>query len=146
MAKLKLGIPGRINGPFRELIEQAQRGEERGYDSAWWPCHLMGWHPQSVWIAEVTELAKYQKSADMYTNPIAAVSAVAATTKKINLGIGVTDLIRRHPTMLAQAALTVDHVAQGRLITPGLGSGEQCNMTPYGFDFKQATGGRLEEG
>ncbi len=144
MAKLKLGIPGGIMPPFGKVIQQAQRGEARGYDSAWWPCHLMGWHPQSVWIPEVTELAKYQRSADVYFDPIAAVSAVAASTQKIQLGIGVTDLIRRHPTMLAQAALTVDHVAQGRLIL-GLGSGEQCNMTPYGFDFSQPVG-KLEEG
>jgi phthiodiolone/phenolphthiodiolone dimycocerosates ketoreductase len=142
--KIQLAVPGGIMPPFEKVIQQAQRAETKGYDAAWWPCHLMGWHPRSIWTQEITPLAKYQKSADVYFDPIAAVSAVGATTKRIRLGIGVTDLIRRHPAMLAQAALTADHVSQGRLIL-GLGSGEQCNIGPYGMDFGQPVG-KLEEG
>jgi len=142
--EIKLGVPGNIMPPFDKVIQQAQRAESKGYDSAWWPCHLMGWHPRSIWTPDITPLANYQKSADVYFDPVAALSAVAATTEKIELGIGVTDIIRRHPAMLAQAALTLDHVSRGRLIL-GLGSGEQCNLTPYGFDFAQPVG-KLEEG
>ena len=71
-------------------------------------------------------------------------SAVAANTSKIKVAVGVTDLIRRHPAMLAQAVLTVDHIAKGRTIL-GLGSGEQCNISPYGFSFDQPVS-KLEEG
>ena len=39
--------------------------------------------------------------------------------------------------MLAQTALTIDHLAKGRFIL-GLGSGESENTVPYGFDFARA--------
>lgn len=142
--QIRLGVPGGIMPPFDKVIQQAQRAESKGYDSAWWPCHLMGWHPRSVWTPDVTPLAKYQKSADVYFDPIAAMSAVGANTQRIQLGLGVTDVLRRHPAMLAQAALTLDHICRGRLIL-GLGSGEQCNLTPYGIDFSQPVS-KLEEG
>jgi phthiodiolone/phenolphthiodiolone dimycocerosates ketoreductase len=45
--------------------------------------------------------------------------------------------------MLAQAALTADHLAQGRAIL-GLGSGERMNVTPYGIEWDKPVG-RLEE-
>jgi phthiodiolone/phenolphthiodiolone dimycocerosates ketoreductase len=144
MTRIQLGVPGGIMPPFNRVIQQAQGAEAAGYDSAWWPCHLMGWHPQSIWRPDITPLANHQKSADVYFDPIPAISAVAASTEKIKLGLGVTDVIRRHPTMLAQAALTIDHIARGRFIL-GLGSGEQCNLTPYGFDFSQPVS-KLEEG
>lgn len=143
LPEIKIGVPGGIMPPFDKVIQQAQRAESKAYDSVWWPCHLMGWHPRSVWTPDITPLANYQKSADVYFDPIAAMSAVGACTQNIHLGLGVTDIIRRHPTMLAQAALTLDHISRGRLIL-GLGSGEQCNLTPYGFDFSQPVG-KLEE-
>ena len=46
--------------------------------------------------------------------------------------------------MLAQQALTLDHVTRGRSIL-GLGSGEQLNVTPYGMDFDKPVG-HLDEG
>jgi phthiodiolone/phenolphthiodiolone dimycocerosates ketoreductase len=61
-------------------------------------------------------------------------AAVAAVTERIKVGVAVTDVIRRHPAMLAMEALTVDHVAGGRAII-GLGSGERLNVTPYGMEF-----------
>jgi phthiodiolone/phenolphthiodiolone dimycocerosates ketoreductase len=55
----------------------------------------------------------------------------------------VVDTVRRHPAMLAQTALTLDHLSKGRFIL-GLGSGELENTVPYGFDFAKPVG-RLEE-
>ncbi|RMG45526.1 MAG: LLM class flavin-dependent oxidoreductase [Acidobacteria bacterium] len=144
MRRIELGLPGGIMPPFEKVIQQAQRAETEGYDSVWWPCHLMGWHPRSIWRTEITELARYQKSADVYFDPIAAMAAVGAHTERIRLGVGVTDVIRRHPAMLAQSILTLDHITRGRVIL-GLGSGEQCNITPYGLDFRRPVS-RLEEG
>jgi len=55
----------------------------------------------------------------------------------------VVDTVRRHPAMLAQTALTLDHLSKGRFVL-GLGSGEQENIVPYGFDFARPVS-RLEE-
>ena len=41
--------------------------------------------------------------------------------------------------MLAQTALTLDHVTQGRAIL-GLGSGEQLNVEPYGMEWDKPVG------
>jgi phthiodiolone/phenolphthiodiolone dimycocerosates ketoreductase len=51
--------------------------------------------------------------------------------------------VRRHPSTLAQCALTIDHIARGRFIL-GLGSGETENTVPYGFDFARFAS-RFEE-
>jgi phthiodiolone/phenolphthiodiolone dimycocerosates ketoreductase len=56
----------------------------------------------------------------------------------------VTDLIRRHPAVLAQTMLTLDHVTGGRAIL-GLGSGEQLNIKPYGLPWDKPVA-RLAEG
>ncbi|MGI9308939.1 MAG: LLM class flavin-dependent oxidoreductase, partial [Gammaproteobacteria bacterium] len=53
------------------------------------------------------------------------------------------DTVRRHPSLLAQSALTIDHLSGGRF-TLGLGSGETENTVPYGFDFSKPVG-RFEE-
>lgn len=142
--KIRLGVPGGIMPPFDKVIQQAQRAEAQGYDSAWWPCHLMGWHPRSIWTPDITPLAKFQKSADVYFDPLPAIAAAGAHTQKIRMGTGVTDLIRRNPAMVAQSALTLDHITRGRFIL-GLGAGEACNVTPYGLPFDKAVS-KLEEG
>lgn len=144
MSQIQLGMPGGIMPPFDKVAKQAQRAEASGYDSIWWPCHLMGWHPRSVWTPDITPLADIQKNADVYFDPIGAIAAVGPQTERIRLGIGVTDILRRHPAMLAQSILTLDHITQGRVIL-GLGAGEALNITPYGLSFKKAVS-KLEEG
>lgn len=138
-----LGVPGQIMPPASRAIELAQRAEADGFDAVWWPCHLMGWHPDSVWTEDLTPLAKVQSSPHVYLEPLTMMGAVGAATERIRVGVAVTDTIRRHPAMLAQQALTVDHLASGRSIL-GLGSGERLNVTPYGIEWSKPVG-RLAE-
>jgi phthiodiolone/phenolphthiodiolone dimycocerosates ketoreductase len=137
--RVTLGAPGRIMPPAAKAIEFAQRAEADGFDAIWWPCHLMGWIPDSVWTEDMTELAKYQENPHVHFDPLLMMGAAGAATSKIKVGVCVTDTIRRHPAMLAQAALTADHLAQGRAIL-GLGSGERMNVTPYGMSFDKPVG------
>ena len=138
-----LGVPGRIMPPADKAIEFAQKAEADGYDAVWWPCHLMGWIPDSVWTEDMTGLAKYQSNPHVHFEPLTMMGAAGAATEKIRVGVNVTDTIRRHPAMLAQQALTVDHLAKGRSIL-GLGSGERMNVVPYGIEWRKPVG-RLEE-
>ena len=138
-----IGVPGQIMPPARRAIELAQRAEADGFDAVWWPCHLMGWHPDSVWTEDLTPLASVQRSPHVYFEPLTMMGAIGAVTERIRVGVAVTDVIRRHPAMLAQQALTVDHLARGRAIL-GLGSGERLNVTPYGIDWRRPVG-RLAE-
>jgi phthiodiolone/phenolphthiodiolone dimycocerosates ketoreductase len=128
-----LGVPGRIMPPAGKAVELAQRAERDGFDAIWWPCHLMGWVPDAVWTEDMTELAKYQSSPHVHFDPLIMMGAAGAATSTIKVGVGVTDTIRRHPAMLAQAALTADHLSEGRAIL-GLGSGERMNVDPYGLE------------
>jgi phthiodiolone/phenolphthiodiolone dimycocerosates ketoreductase len=141
--RVTLGVPGRIMPPAAKAVELAQKAERDGFDAIWWPCHLMGWVPDAVWTEDMTELAKYQSNPHVHFDPLVMMGAAGAATSTIKVGVGVTDTIRRHPAMLAQAALTVDHLSQGRSIL-GLGSGERMNVGPYGMEWRKPVG-RLEE-
>lgn len=141
---IELGVPGQIMPPADKVIEVAKRNEADGFDSVWWPCHLMGWHSDSVWTEDLTPLAKHQDNPHVYFDPLLMMGAVGSHTERIKLGVVVTDLIRRNPAMAAQAMLTVDHLARGRAIF-GLGSGERMNITPYGMPFDKPVA-RLSEG
>jgi phthiodiolone/phenolphthiodiolone dimycocerosates ketoreductase len=138
-----LGVPGRIMPPADKAIEFTRRAEADGFDAVWWPCHLMGWIPDSVWTEDLTALAAFQANPHMYFDPLTMMGAAGAATERIKVGVSVTDTIRRHPAMLAQQALTVDHLARGRSIL-GLGSGERMNVAPYGMEWSKPVG-RLEE-
>lgn len=129
--------------PASKAVEFAQRAESEGFDAVWWPCHLMGWIPDSVWTDELTGLARFQANPHIHFEPLTMMGAAGAATTKIRVGVSVTDTIRRHPAMLAQQALTVDHLAEGRSIL-GLGSGERMNVAPYGIEWSKPVG-RLEE-
>jgi phthiodiolone/phenolphthiodiolone dimycocerosates ketoreductase len=137
--RVTLGAPGRIMPPAAKAIEFAQRAEADGFDAIWWPCHLMGWIPDSVWTEDMTELARFQDNPHVHFDPLMMMGAAGAATSTIKVGVCVTDTIRRHPAMLAQAALTADHLSQGRAIL-GLGSGERMNITPYGMSFEKPVG------
>jgi len=74
---------------------------------------------------------------------MAVAAAVAVLTKNVPIATSVVDTVRRHPSLLAQSALTIDHLSRGRFIL-GVGSGETENTIPYGFDFSKPVG-RFEE-
>lgn len=143
MPRLSVGTLGAIMPPGTNLVQNAQRSEAKGFDAIWWPDHYMGWFPQSLWTLDITQLAAFQPNPHVFFDSIAAIAAVAARTERVRLGTAVTDALRRHPVQLAQAFLTLDHLAPGRIVC-GLGSGEAENLVPYGVAFDQPVA-KLEE-
>jgi phthiodiolone/phenolphthiodiolone dimycocerosates ketoreductase len=141
---IELGVPGQIMPPADRAVGNALKAEAKGYDSVWWPCHLMGWHPDSVWTEDLTPLAAVQPNPHVYFDPLLMMAAVGSATERIRVGSVVTDLIRRNPAMVAMQTLTLDHLTKGRAIL-GLGSGEAMNVTPYGLPFDKPVA-RLSEG
>ena len=113
------------------------------YHSAWLPDHLVSLWPDAIWTPEFTDLATTSPSPHRHLDALALAAAVAVKTEKVRIITSVVDTVRRHPAMLAQTALTIDHLAKGRF-TLGLGAGELENTVPYGFDFKTPVG-RFEE-
>ncbi len=140
---MKIGVVAPTFPPIENVIRVVRRVEEKGYDSVWWPDHLMGWYPQSIWETSVTGLAAFQESPHIFLEPTTTISFASSFTQRIHLGIAVTDVIRRNPATLAQTAVTLTHISRGRFIL-GLGAGEAENVVPYGLTYEKIVS-RLEE-
>lgn len=131
-----VGTNGTITPPVEGLLRGAQRAEAAGYDSIWWPDHLMGFHPQAIWQPDVADFVRLMANPHTFLDPVAAIAATATHTERLRLGTAVTEAVRRHPAMLAQEFLTLDHLSRGRTIL-GIGAGESENIEPYGMDFSR---------
>jgi F420-dependent oxidoreductase-like protein len=106
---MKLGVVFGYWGaaPRAGFIEEAQEAERLGYDS--------------VWVAE-----SWGNDAFTYA------AYVAANTSTIKIGTGIVQMAARTPTATTMAAVTLDHLSNGRLIL-GLGvSGPQVVEGWYG--------------
>jgi len=113
------------------------------YHSIWLPDHMVSFWPDAIWTPEFTDLATTSSSPHRHLDGLAVAAAVAVLTKNVPIATSVVDTVRRHPSSLAQTALTIDHLSGGRFIL-GLGSGELENTVPYGFDFSTPVS-RFEE-
>ena len=70
MKPLQLGVPGQIMPPADAAVRFARRAEDDGYDAVWWPDHLMGWHPDTMWTPDLTPLAEVQANPHVYFDPM----------------------------------------------------------------------------
>jgi phthiodiolone/phenolphthiodiolone dimycocerosates ketoreductase len=113
------------------------------YHSIWLPDHLVSLWPDSIWTTEFTDLAKASHSPHRYLDALGVASAAAVLTRRTAIATSVVDTVRRHPALLAQSAITIGHLSNGRFIL-GLGSGERENCAPYGFAFDRSVS-RFEE-
>jgi phthiodiolone/phenolphthiodiolone dimycocerosates ketoreductase len=143
-ARLEISALGALRPPGDGVVEAAKRREAQGFDAIWWADHLLHWFPQSIWTPDLVPQAATQGSPHVWFDPFPVIAAAGAATRDIRLGVGVADMVRRHPAMLAQTALTLDHLTKGRFIL-GVGTGEDLNLTPYGFENRHPLA-RLEEG
>jgi len=140
---MKIGTQGTFLPPFENGVNTVKRIEELGYDSVWWADHLMAFTPESIWTPDIVELAAYQDTPHVFFEALCTIAVAAWNTKRILIGPAVTETLRRHPAVLAQAFLTLDHLSKGRVIL-GIGAGERENVTPYGIKWNKPVG-RLEE-
>jgi len=139
---LRIGVVGPTFPPIENLARVARRVEEKGYDSIWFPDHLMGWFPQTIWTPDIVgPLAAY--SPHTFFETTLSIAVAASSTQKIRIGSAVTEAIRHHPAMLAQSYATLEHITKGRVIL-GIGAGELENVEPYGLRYEKVVS-RLEE-
>lgn len=102
-----------------ELVEHAVLAEKAGFDMVVVSEHF---HP---WVDDV--------SASGFA--FSTIGAMAAATDTLEFATGVTTpLFRYHPAVVAQAAATLDRLSDGRF-TLGVGTGENINEGPLGYEF-----------
>jgi phthiodiolone/phenolphthiodiolone dimycocerosates ketoreductase len=141
--RLEISAMGPVRPPADAAIAATRRRESQGFDAVWWADHLLHWFPGSIWSPDLVPQAAGQSSPHVWFDPVPVVAAAAAATSEMRLGLGVTDVVRRHPVSLAQTALTLDHLSQGRFVL-GVGTGEALNLTPIGLGNRRPLA-RLDE-
>lgn len=129
---LPIGVTlGSIGMDAAWWLESARRLDEAGYAGVWCWDHFIGRGDRTVPVLEQwTTLA-----------------AAAAVTRRIGIGSFVTNVMNRHPAVLARMAGTVQAISGGRL-TLGIGiGGHPREHLAYGIDFPEAAerAKRLEE-
>src|SRR2546421_6029327 len=116
-----------------ELAERVQFAESTGFDGAWVFDHF-------------TPL--YGDRDGPCPEAWTLLAGLAAITSRIRLGVLVTGITYRHPSVLATEAITVDHISSGRLEL-GLGAAwHQPEHEELGIPFPplKERAERLEEG
>jgi alkanesulfonate monooxygenase SsuD/methylene tetrahydromethanopterin reductase-like flavin-dependent oxidoreductase (luciferase family) len=103
---VRFGVVMLPTDPWAETVERARRLEQLGYDHLWTYDHL-SWR-------------RYRGKP--WFNAIPWLTGLAAATERVELGTMVASPNFRHPVTLAQEAITVDHVSNGRFVL-GIGAG-----------------------
>jgi alkanesulfonate monooxygenase SsuD/methylene tetrahydromethanopterin reductase-like flavin-dependent oxidoreductase (luciferase family) len=113
-----------------DIATMARLAEDIGFDSLWFPDHLMVHFDAGTFGAW-----------DCWS----LLAGIAAITQRVELGPAVSCMSFRNPALLAKMADTVDEISGGRLIL-GLGAGwHGPEYRDFGFPFDHLVS-RFEEG
>lgn len=134
MKPLEISALGPGRPPIDVMMGNTRRLEEVGFDALWYSDHFLHWFPPEVWTPDITPLANVITTPHDFMDPMILIAAAGAQTERIRFGTAVTDAIRRHPAVLAQTFLTLDHTTRGRTML-GIGVGEAENILPFGLPY-----------
>lgn len=131
---LTLGLAVPPSPPITDLFRSVDLAEDLGLD-VW-----------STW----DHVAEFGPPIGSHDTPAASfefqvlLGVLAGRASTVRLAIGVTELLRRHPVIVAQAFLTLAHAARRTPIL-AVGAGERFNTQACGIAFDRPVA-RLEEG
>src|SRR3954467_11233910 len=86
--------------PWDELVRRVQLAEHAGFDGAWGFDHFQ---------------PMYGEGPGETFEGLTTLAGLAGVTTRIRLGLLVTGVTYRHPSVLAAQAVTIDHASHGRL-------------------------------
>lgn len=105
--------------------------------------HFQSLLPTAIWDEEFSWVAAQNDTPNELFDYQVLLGYLASRAGKLRIGVGVTEPIRRHPILIAQAMLTLACMTKRPPIL-GIGAGERENIDPYGLDFAKPVS-RLEE-
>ncbi|HEY0070720.1 MAG TPA: LLM class flavin-dependent oxidoreductase [Chloroflexia bacterium] len=105
--------------------------------------HFQNFMPTALWDRELSWAAAHFPSPHEVFDYQVLLGYLARSAGRLRLGVGVTEPVRRHPVLIAQAMMTLAHMTTRPPIL-GIGAGERENIEPYGLDFSQPVS-QLEE-
>ena len=107
---------------FTQQVELATAAEQLGFSA--------------VWVRDVPLNGPWYPETFGHPDPMVMLGAIAARTSRIALGTAATVLTLRHPFHIAKAAISLDHLSDGRFVL-GLGSGDRREeFAAFGADPK----------
>lgn len=86
--------------PWDEIVNRVRFAEELGFDGAWGFDHFQ---------------PMYGEGPGETFEGMTTLAALAGATSRIRLGLLVTGMTYRHPSVFAAQAITIDHASHGRL-------------------------------
>jgi F420-dependent oxidoreductase-like protein len=86
--------------PWDELVRRVKLAEELGFDGVWGFDHFQ---------------PMYGEGPGETFEGMSTLAALSGLTSRIRLGLLVTGVTYRHPSVLASQAITIDHASHGRL-------------------------------
>ncbi|MDA0977204.1 MAG: LLM class F420-dependent oxidoreductase [Proteobacteria bacterium] len=136
---MKLALFGINNGPMADpdiMRSVAVAAEEAGFESVWTGEHVVLPDPQ-VPPSPAPPLVPM-------LHPSTALSYIAAVTRTLKLGTGITLVAQRNPVVLAKEMASLDQLSKGRLLF-GIGAGYlHQEFKALGVDF-ETRGARTDE-
>ena len=142
--RVSIGMTIGTQPPMRRIGALLRVARTLRFDVAWTIDHFLGFFPRAIWDKDFSWLASPGSSPHPYFDYQVLLGHLARKAGgHTQLAIGVTEPVRRHPVLLAQAFMTLAHITKQRPIL-GIGAGEAENIVPYGLDFSSPVS-RLEE-
>jgi F420-dependent oxidoreductase-like protein len=106
--------------PFDVIVDRVQFGEALGFDGAWGFDHLV---------------PMYGEGPGECFEGMTTLAALAGLTSRIRLGLLVTGVTYRHPSVLAAEAVTIDHASHGRLELALGAAWYEAEHRQFGIEF-----------
>lgn len=86
--------------------------------------------PRALWTPDIVPAAALF-DCDTWMDPFVAMTVQGMITPRIRVGLTSIEALRRHPAVLAQSILSVDHMVGGGTIV-AIAAGENKQLRPYG--------------
>jgi F420-dependent oxidoreductase-like protein len=101
VARMRFGLDvAQQRMPWEEVVSRVQFAEDLGFDGAWGFDHFQ---------------PMYGEGPGETFEGVTTLAALTGVTSRIRLGMLVTGVTYRHPSVFAAQALTIDHASHGRL-------------------------------